>query len=89
MHAYPFPFCTKNSLKTSDCTRPQISYRATFDVPVPNPLSPWTNIRIPFEQFRGYNIDIPVDVSKLTRIGIVAIGREMEDIQLHHILRSN
>ena len=76
-----YPLCFY-SLKTTDCGRPQISYRATFDTPTMDGNAPWTNVKIPFSQFYGHATDIPLDVSKLTRIGIVAIGREMHDVQL-------
>jgi Complex I intermediate-associated protein 30 (CIA30) len=74
-----------NSLKTTACIRPQISYRATFDVPIATGSNEdWTTVQIPFSQFVGHRIegDPPLQTSALTRIGILAIGRAMNNVQL-------
>jgi len=58
-------------LRTTDITRPQQSYRQSF-VATPD----WQTLRLPFVQFMPHRIDIPLDVGRLRRIGLVAIGRE-------------
>jgi hypothetical protein len=58
-------------LRTTDITRPQQSYRQSF-VARPD----WRTLRLPFVQFMPHRIDIPLDVRRLRRIGLVAIGRE-------------
>jgi Complex I intermediate-associated protein 30 (CIA30) len=65
------------SIKTTSCLRPFSSYRATFEAPA----SKWVTIQIPFAQFSGKGpgaVDNPFDTKALTRIGIVAIGKEMK-----------
>ena len=58
-------------LRTTDITRPQQSYRQSF-VTTPD----WQTLQIPFVQFMPYRTDIPLDVRRLRRVGLVAIGRE-------------
>ena len=60
-------------LRTSDVSLPWQSYRSTFYAP-----SEWQTIYLPFSEFRPHSIDKPLDIAKLKRIGIVAIGREFE-----------
>lgn len=65
-----------NSLKTEACVRPFSSYRASFDVP----CGEWATIRVPFSQLLGHGpgaAETPFNKSVLTRLGIVAIGKEM------------
>lgn len=57
-------------IRTPDNVRPWQSYRASF---IAGPA--WTTIEIPFSDFRPYRLDAPLDVSRLRRIGLVAIGR--------------
>ncbi len=57
-------------LRTADTARPWESYRAAFDA-VPR----WTDIRIPFDDFRPHRLSAPLDVTRLRRLGLVAIGR--------------
>ena len=57
-------------LRTADIRRPWQSYRQTFRAP-----SAWTTIRLAFADFTPYRIEAPLDLKKLRRIGIVAIGR--------------
>jgi hypothetical protein len=57
--------------RTTDLTRPQQSYRQSF-VTTPD----WQTLRLPFAQFMPHRTDIPLDVTRLRRIGLVAIGRE-------------
>jgi len=49
------------------------SYRASFQA-----TSSWQSLRLPFDSFQPYRIDKPLDRSKLRRLGVVAIGREMQ-----------
>ena len=58
-------------LRTTDITRPQQSYRQGL-VTTPD----WQTLQLPFVQFMPYRTDIPLDVRRLRRIGLVAIGRE-------------
>jgi hypothetical protein len=57
-------------LRTADLVRPWQSYRAGFRT------SPdWQTITLPFQSFAPHRTDLPLDLSRLRRIGIVAIGR--------------
>ncbi len=60
-------------LRTSDITRPWQSYRQSF---IARPA--WETHRIPFTDFEPHRIEKPLNVSKLTRIGILGIGRVFE-----------
>ena len=65
------------SLKTPDCVA-FASYRATFEIKT---NAVWETIRVPWSDFHGKGPgaeDVPFDPSRLRRIGVVAIGREME-----------
>jgi hypothetical protein len=57
-------------LRTADVVRPWQSYRAEF-VATPE----WQTIRLPFATFEPHRIDAPLDLARLRRLGIVAIGR--------------
>jgi hypothetical protein len=57
-------------LRTADCVRPWQSYRARF---VAEPR--WREIRLPFDRFEPHRLTTPLDVRRLRRIGLVAIGR--------------
>lgn len=57
-------------LKTSDLWLPWQSYRASFTAE-PN----WREIRIPFTAFVPYRIETALDLRRLERIGLVAIGK--------------
>ena len=64
------------SLKTPDCVA-FASYRSTFELTT---NSSWDTIRVPWSDFQGKGPgaeDVAFDPSKLRRIGVVAIGREM------------
>ena len=64
------------------CQRQNSSYRATFEL---ESGKGWKTVRLPWDQFRGFGTGpeaIPFDVSELRRIGIVAIGRKIEDLNL-------
>jgi hypothetical protein len=57
-------------LRTTDLSRPWQSYRASFVAP-----NQWTTVHIPFVDFKAHKTDIPFDVKRIRRIGILAIGR--------------
>lgn len=57
-------------LRTSDLDRPWQSYRTSFVAP-----HHWTTIRIPFGDFKPHKTDIPLDVTRIRRMGVLAIGR--------------
>ncbi len=57
-------------LRTADIARPWQSYRYSF---VAGPE--WRTITLPFKSFEAYRVSVPLDVSRLRRIGIAAIGR--------------
>jgi len=57
-------------LRTPDNERPWQSYRAQFTA---GPH--WRAIEIPFAAFAPYRLETPLDVARLRRIGLVAIGR--------------
>lgn len=58
-------------LRTSDLMLPWQSYRHTF-VATPD----WHTLYLPFDIFSPYRTDTVLDINRLNRIGIVAIGRE-------------
>lgn len=60
-------------LRTEDCTRPWQSYRATFEA-LPDPR--W--IDLPFSGFAAYRLEPPLDLCRVRRIGLVAIGRAFD-----------
>ncbi len=57
-------------LRTVDCVRPWQSYRAGL---VAEPA--WRDIQLPFAGFAPHRLDAPLDLSRLRRLGVVAIGR--------------
>lgn len=57
-------------LRTPDNVRPWQSYRAHFTVG-----DQWEAIDLPFEAFIPYRLEAPLDVARLRRLGLVAIGR--------------
>lgn len=60
-------------LKTADTTRPWQSYRAGFTAD-----GGWRTLDLPFSGFRPHRVDAPFDVSRVRRLGLVAIGRAFE-----------
>ncbi|MEZ5583669.1 MAG: CIA30 family protein [Candidatus Competibacteraceae bacterium] len=60
-------------LRTPDTVRPWQSYRASFNAP-----DTWHEVHLPFAQFKPYRLDAPLDVSRLRRLGLVAIGRPFQ-----------
>jgi len=64
-------------LKTDACTRQFSSYRATFSLK----KSSWRTVRLRWDKFIGFGACVeltPLDLSTLRRLGIVAIGKEMD-----------
>ena len=57
-------------MRTPDNVRPWQSYRAHFAA---GPA--WETIDLPFASFAPYRLDAPLDIARLRRIGLVAIGR--------------
>ena len=57
-------------LRTEDLTQPWQSYRQSFRA---GPQ--WQTVQFRFQDFTPYRTDIALDVRRLRRIGIVAIGR--------------
>lgn len=60
-------------LRTPDNVRPWQSYRAHFVAG-----SPWQWHDLPFSDFAPHRIDVGLDVTRLRRIGLVAIGRTFD-----------
>lgn len=58
-------------LRTSDLARPWQSYRSSF---LATPA--WQTIKLPFADFAPHRTDIPLDLRRLRRLGVIAIGRE-------------
>lgn len=56
-------------LRTPDARRPWQSYRARFEAG-----PEWTKIRIPFSHFKPHRLSAPLDLTRLRRLGLVAIG---------------
>lgn len=59
-------------LRSPDMTRVWQSWRAEFVAP-----QTWTRLDIPFTRFHPHRTELSVNPSRLARIGLVAIGREM------------
>jgi hypothetical protein len=60
-------------LRTGDVWLPWQSYRATFLAP-----RAWKTLYIPFTEFKPYRIRKALNISKIKRIGLVAIGHEFK-----------
>ena len=60
-------------LRTEDVHLPWQSYRTSFLA-----LTEWKTLYIPFTGFEPYRIDTALDISRLKRIGLVAIGRKFK-----------
>jgi hypothetical protein len=58
-------------LRTPDNVRPWQSYRAHFTA---GPQ--WEIFELPFSHFAPHRLDADLDITRLRRIGLVAIGRE-------------
>jgi hypothetical protein len=57
-------------LRTPDNLRSWQSYRAHFTAG-----ADWETIDLPFEDFAAHRVNTPLDITRLRRIGLVAIGR--------------
>lgn len=57
-------------LRTPDNVRPWQSYRAHLTAGVS-----WETIDLSFDAFTPYRLEAPLDITRLRRIGVVAIGR--------------
>lgn len=60
-------------LRTPDNVRPWQSYRAQFTA---GPA--WETVELPFVSFLPYRLEAPLDVTRLRRLGLVAIGRAFQ-----------
>ncbi|MEO0618249.1 MAG: CIA30 family protein [Pseudomonadota bacterium] len=60
-------------LRTHDLTRPWQSYRQTFVAP-----AAWTTHELAFDDFTPHRTVAPLNLARLRRIGLVAIGRAFE-----------
>ena len=68
-------------LRTPDNIRPWQSYRAQFIAGETLNI-----VDIPFSDFSAYRTEVPIDISKLLRIGIVAIGRAFQaDLSIYEV----
>ncbi|MGY8814618.1 MAG: CIA30 family protein [Gammaproteobacteria bacterium] len=57
-------------IRTVDNVRPWQSYRADFTAG-----TKWKSIDLAFEKFAPHRLQTPMDITRLRRIGLVAIGR--------------
>ncbi len=57
-------------LRTADNVRPWQSYRAHFNAGPERKA-----VSLPFAAFAPYRLDLPLDITRLRRLGLVAIGR--------------
>ncbi|MFN7002272.1 MAG: CIA30 family protein [Roseinatronobacter sp.] len=60
-------------LRSADMTAVWQSWRAHFTAP-----ADWTDIVLPFSDFRPHRTELPVNPARLTRLGLVAIGQAMQ-----------
>lgn len=60
-------------LRSADMTAVWQSWRVSFAA-----SEAWTDIDLPFADFTPHRTDLPVNPARLTRLGLVAIGREMQ-----------
>lgn len=60
-------------LRTTDMTRPWQSFRTEFAAP-----PRWETVQLPFSAFSPHRTDVPLVISRIRRIGILAIGREFD-----------
>jgi len=60
-------------LRSADMTAVWQSWRASFTAD-----AAWQDIILPFAAFQPHRTDLPVNPARLTRLGLVAIGREMQ-----------
>jgi len=60
-------------LRTSELWLPWQSFRASFDT-----APEWKTVYLPFSGFEPYRTHAPLKLSKLRRLGVVAIGRDFD-----------
>jgi hypothetical protein len=60
-------------LRTDQIVRPWQSFRKEFLA-----KKEWTSIRLPFFNFQPHRIEETLDPARLRRIGVLAIGRQMQ-----------
>lgn len=60
-------------LRTDQLSRPWQSYRAALA-----PTEEWQTLRLPWSAFEARKTDVPFDPARLRRLGILAIGAEMQ-----------
>ena len=60
-------------LRTSNLSLPWQSFRSSFHA-----VDEWREIVLPFDQFSAYKTSSKLDIKKIRRIGILAIGRDFE-----------
>ncbi|WP_299547179.1 CIA30 family protein [uncultured Tateyamaria sp.] len=60
-------------LRTDALTQPWQSFRTDFTAP-----AEWTMIKVPFAAFSAHRTDATFNAARLRRVGILAIGREMQ-----------
>jgi len=58
------------NLRTTDLNRPWQSYRQTFKA-----APRWETVRLPFSDFVPSRTEIPLDIHRLRRMGVIGIGR--------------
>lgn len=59
-------------LRSTELARPQQSYRQSFVA-----TEDWTTLKFPFAGFRPHRTELSLNTSRLRRIGLIAIGREI------------
>lgn len=68
-------------LRTDQLSRPWQSFRAGFDAP-----SQWHTVHLPWAAFEAHRTDAVLDPARLKRMGVLAIGSEMQaDIAIAEI----
>jgi len=68
-------------LRTADVYRPWQSYRAQFDA-----SEHWHEVVLPLSAFEPHRIEVPLDLTRVRRLGVVAIGRAFDaDLALARI----
>lgn len=60
-------------LRTGDLDRPWQSYRASFTA-----TPEWQTVELPFERFEAHRTEAPLALARLTRVGLLGIGRAFE-----------
>jgi len=60
-------------LRTDELARPWHSYRTTLEV-----SDGWRRLRLPWDAFEQRKTDVPFDPARLRRVGILAIGAQMQ-----------